>query len=135
MIGPFTKLLVVLVAALFLAGILVPLFFGLAVPAPTKAAKVYIKSCEIALAAYRNDMGTFPVGTNGLTYLITAPATKDSNWHGPYLKLDPLRKDPWGKDYVYRCPGVYNTGSYDLFSMGRDGKIGGGDDITNWQKK
>ncbi len=36
--------------------------------------------------------------------------------------------DPWGHDYIYRCPG--NTGKeYDLLSGGADGREGGTDDI------
>ncbi|HWU66471.1 MAG TPA: type II secretion system protein GspG, partial [Methylophilus sp.] len=41
--------------------------------------------------------------------------------------------DPWGKPYQYRAPGQH--GEYDLFSLGKDGQVGGSDeaqDITNW---
>jgi len=30
------------------------------------------------------------------------------------------RKDPWGNDYVYRCPGKLGPKGYDLFSPGPD---------------
>ncbi|MBN1930276.1 MAG: type II secretion system protein GspG [Desulfobacterales bacterium] len=41
--------------------------------------------------------------------------------------------DPWGNDYIYTYPGTH--GEYDLFSCGKDGKLGGeGEDadITSW---
>lgn len=43
------------------------------------------------------------------------------------------RMDPWGNDYIYTYPGTH--GEYDLFSCGKDGKLGGeGEDadITSW---
>ena len=52
-------------------------------------------------------------------------------WLEPYLKQD-VPKDNWGNEYVYRYPGQYNEYGYDLYSLGPDGKQGGGDDIVNW---
>ncbi len=40
--------------------------------------------------------------------------------------------DPWGNLYQYRYPGKFNTDSYDIFSVGKDGKEGTEDDVTNW---
>jgi hypothetical protein len=31
-------------------------------------------------------------------------------------------------------PGQHNVDSYDLYSFGPDGKMGGGDDIVNWEE-
>ena len=31
-------------------------------------------------------------------------------------------------------PGKHNPNLYDLMSMGPDGRVGGDDDITNWQQ-
>jgi general secretion pathway protein G len=55
------------------------------------------------------------------------------NWKGPYMKNE-IPKDPWGNDYIYECPGKHNPSSYDLMSMGPDGKAGGDDDIANWSQ-
>lgn len=41
-------------------------------------------------------------------------------------------KDPWGHAFVYYCPGSHNRDSYDLLSLGEDGREGTSDDITNW---
>ena len=57
------------------------------------------------------------------------PGNNDS-WKGPYLSKT-LPKDPWGRPYVYRCPG--NNGDYDLFSFGADGTEGNDDDICSWK--
>jgi len=58
--------------------------------------------------------------------------------------------DAWGREFRYRCPGKFNTGSYDLYSVGKDGETyiydpekstnykklennGFGDDIANFK--
>jgi general secretion pathway protein G len=54
-----------------------------------------------------------------------------TNWRGPYLKKG-IPADPWGNPYVYNYPGKNNPDGYDIMSMGPDGRVGGGDDINNW---
>ena len=57
----------------------------------------------------------------------------NKNWKGPYLKGE-IPKDPWGQPYVYECPGRRNNSkSYDLASIGPDGREGTEDDVANWQ--
>ena len=85
-----------------------------------------------ALAAFEEDNGYFPRGTNGLLFLMQRPPGA-TNWHGPYLGRF-VPKDPWGHDYIYECPGRHNAQSYDLSSMGPDGQAGGRDDICNWKQ-
>jgi general secretion pathway protein G len=40
-----------------------------------------------------------------------------------------IKQDPWRHDFVYKCPGDKNPTSYDLYSVGEDGKAGTEDDI------
>ena len=81
-----------------------------------------------ALGAYEVDNGFYP---KSLQDLIQQPSNA-KNWHGPYL--DKLPVDPWGNPYVYYYPGKHNPSSYDLLSVGPDGKEGTDDDIGNWTK-
>jgi len=37
-------------------------------------------------------------------------------------------------DYIYASPGRFNPQSFDLSSVGPDGRVGGGDDICNWKQ-
>ena len=69
--------------------------------------------------------------------LIVEPTTDPAprNWKGPYLKKNEIPDDPWGKPYVYLCPGTHNTSGYDLYSYGPDGQDGTDDDINNWSVK
>jgi general secretion pathway protein G len=52
-------------------------------------------------------------------------------WRGPYLEDPSLSNDPWGRPYVYDCPGKHNLDSFDVYSLGPNGK-GGSEAIGNW---
>ncbi len=86
---------------------------------------------EIALALdlYEGDNGSYPAK---LEDLVARPASL-TTWKGPYLKKV-LPLDPWGSPYVYRIPGVHNSDSYDLHSIGKDKQDSTADDIVNWKK-
>lgn len=86
------------------------------------------------------DCGRYPTTAEGLNALITCPTDISPKlWKGPYLDSSKLLRDPWGHDFVYRCPGIHNTNAYDLYSKGPDGisKSDGDDpdDIGNWLKR
>lgn len=87
---------------------------------------------KVALERFKDDCGRYPTTAEGLN-LLTDPPKEGSlnNWRGPYI--EPL-EDPWGHEYVYRFPGIYNTNGYDLYSLGRDGISNTGDDIGNWDR-
>jgi general secretion pathway protein G len=88
---------------------------------------------EGALQLFSFDVGRYPSTSEGLEAMIRNPGNMES-WRGPYLAKAELPKDPWGKPYVYRCPGQH--GDFDLFSYGPDGVEGGegeNADIANWK--
>lgn len=126
------ELLLVLVILGVLAGIVVPKFSGTTGKARNTAAQTQISSFKTALDQYEVDMGSYPKGKDGLKELVTGPRNAKT-WKGPYIEAIP--KDPWGNDYIYECPGKHNTSSFDIMSMGEDGRVGGDDDITNWTQK
>ena len=126
------ELLLVLVILGILAAIVVPKFAGRTEQARQAAAQTQIANFATALDAFEVDNGYYPKGKSSLTDLVQAPRDAQS-WKGPYLKEIP--NDPWGHPYVYECPGKHNPTSYDVMSMGPDGRVGGDDDITNWQTK
>jgi general secretion pathway protein G len=126
------ELLLVMVILAILAAIVVPKFTNRSEDAKKARAQTDISNMETALDAYEVDNGRYPSSDEGLNALVNQPGTA-TNWKGPYLKR--LNNDAWGNAYVYRFPGQHNTNSYDLFSMGKDGQEGGGDDIDNWSSK
>jgi len=126
------ELLLVLVILGILAGIVVPKFAGTGERARKTATQTQIAAFSTALDVFEVDNGYYPKGKNGLFDLVQQPRDAQ-NWHGPYIKEVP--KDPWQNEYIYECPGRHNPTSYDLSSVGPDGRAGGDDDITNWQEK
>jgi general secretion pathway protein G len=127
------ELLLVLVILGVLAAIVVPKFAGRTEQARNTAAKTQISNFETALDAFEVDNGYYPKGKNGLNDLVVQP--KDApNWHGPYMKQESIPLDPWQHAYIYDCPGKHNASTYDIMSMGPDGRAGGDDDITSWDQ-
>jgi general secretion pathway protein G len=125
------ELLVVMVIIGLLAGYVGPKYFQQIGKSEVKTAKAQIAALEQALDQFRLDVGHYPSTEQGLAALMNNPDNQP-NWTGPYLKKE-VPNDPWGKPYQYRMPGQH--GEYDLFSLGKDGQVGGSDeaqDISNW---
>jgi len=125
------ELLLVLVILGILAAIVVPKFSGRTEQARMTAAQSQVSTFGTALDSFEVDVGYYPKGRNGLNDLVVQPRDAQS-WRGPYMKNE-IPKDPWGNDYVYECPGKNNPSSYDLISMGPDGRAGSEDDVTNFK--
>ena len=130
------ELLVTIAIIATLAAIVAPALFGNVGQARQNAARSQVQILSLALDAYRVDNDAYPTSDQGLESLRTFPVAGDppKNWRGPYLRqLVPV--DPWGRQYVYTSPGTVNPTSYDLYTLGKDGKPGGeGEDadITSW---
>jgi len=130
------ELLVTIAIIATLAAIVAPALFGNVGEARRNSARSQVQILSLALDAYRLDNDAFPTTDQGLEALRTMPVSgaPPANWKGPYLRqLVPM--DPWGRPYVYTAPGVANPSSYDLCTLGKDGKPGGeGEDadITSW---
>jgi general secretion pathway protein G len=92
-----------------------------------------IKNYSSAVDLYLLDTGVYPTTAQGLNALVVLPtmAPKPTNWRGPYLAPAVIRSDPWGSAYVYRCPGIKNTKTYDIVSPGPNMILGDADDIGN----
>jgi general secretion pathway protein G len=127
------ELIVVLVILGLLAAVVAPRVYDKLAKGKEQIARIQIKEIDGALQLFSFDMGRFPNSSEGLEALIRNPGNIEA-WRGPYLNKTELPKDPWGKPYVYRSPGIH--GDYDLLSYGPDG-VEGGDgenaDIANWK--
>jgi general secretion pathway protein G len=124
------ELLVVMVIIGLIAALVGPRLFPKLGKGKQSAAKAQIELLGQALDQFRLDTGRYPTTQEGLIALMVNPNI--DKWEGPYLKKD-LPNDPWGKPYIYQCPGTH--GEYDLFSYGRDGSPGGeGEDadVVSW---
>ena len=130
------ELLVTIAIIATLAAIIAPSLFSNVGDAKLNAAKSQVQIIALALDAYRVDNDEYPTTEQGIQALRAIPAAGDvpTNWRGPYLRqVIPL--DPWGRPYVYICPGIANPNGYDLYTLGKDGQPGGtgeNADITSW---
>jgi len=115
------ELLVVIVIIGLLAGYVAPRYFSQVGRSEVQVARAQIESLEKALDQFRLDTRHYPSAEQGLEALVNRPAN-EPNWSGPYLKKA-VPADPWGHAYVYRVPGEKTE--FQLFSLGRDGKMGG----------
>ena len=109
-----------------------PKFAGTTEKAKISAAQTQLSVFATALDLFEVDNGFYPRGKDGLQALVVKPRDATAAWH-PYMDSIPL--DPWKNPYVYECPGKHRPNSYDLMSMGFDQKVGGNDDITNWDQQ
>ncbi|KJR40406.1 General secretion pathway protein G [Candidatus Magnetoovum chiemensis] len=46
----------------------------------------------------------------------------EKKWKGPYLSKEEVPKDPWDREYQYKCPGD-NGRTFDIYSLGPNGKM------------
>lgn len=125
------EILLVVIIVGVLAALVIPKIAGTSERARVTAATADINGgIKSALGQYEVDNGFYP---KSLQDLIMSPSAA-KNWHGPYLDQTKIPVDPWGNPYVYNFPGKHNQSSYDLFSVGPDGKEGTDDDVVNWTK-
>ena len=125
------ELLVVMVIIGLLSAYVGPKVFDQIGKSETKIAKAQVEALLKALDQYRIDVGRYPATEQGLAALLARPVD-EPRWAGPYL-AKAIPKDPWGRDYQFRSPGEH--GDCDVFSFGRDGRLGGeGEDadVTSW---
>jgi general secretion pathway protein G len=130
------ELLVVIAIIATLAAVIAPAVFRNVGDSKTAAARSQVELFAMALGAYRLDNDVYPSTEQGLEALRATPASGElpRRWRGPYISKV-IAPDPWGRPWVYVSPGRVNAESFDLYSLGRDGKPGGeGEDadITSW---
>ena len=78
-----------------------------------------IGSIRTMLLSYQGMNGFYPTTDQGLKALVVRPDTEPipNRWT---QMMDGVPTDPWGKEYIYRCPGSKNPNGYDIFSAGPD---------------
>lgn len=98
--------------------------------AMVEKARADVKLIETALELYKLDVRRYPNLEEGIDVLLVPPRGSNVRSEG-YIKSLPT--DPWGNQYQYLFPGEH--GSFDVFSYGADGRLGGDGlnaDIGNW---
>jgi general secretion pathway protein G len=84
------------------------------------------------LEDYHEFVGAYPTTEQGLSALTRRPVLDPvpENWR--YFLGPRYFTDPWGRPYHYRCPGIRNPNSYDVWCLGPDGEAGTEDDLIGW---
>jgi general secretion pathway protein G len=110
------EIMIVVVIIGILASIIMPKIMDKPGQARLQKAKHDIQTIGSALNLYKLEKFNYPTTDEGLDALV-----------GQFLDKSP--KDPWGREYYYLSPG--QSGNFDLYSYGADGKAGGSDENTD----
>ncbi|MDF1814848.1 MAG: type II secretion system major pseudopilin GspG [Verrucomicrobiales bacterium] len=94
--------------------------------------KADVQAISASLIRYQTKARSLPTQEQGLKSLAERPTTppQPEAWQ-QFMKKKAL-VDPWAREYQYRNPGTKNPESFDVYSLGKDGKEGTEDDIGNW---
>jgi general secretion pathway protein G len=118
------ELLVVLTILSLLIALVAPAMIRQLGSAKHKIAEQSIERIAGVLDVYRLDVGSYPSTAQGLAALNDNPGNV-TGWNGPYLKDASGINDPWGRPFQYRSPSQRAKHSFDITSLGADGKTGG----------
>ena len=118
------EILIVLALIGIVAGLAMSNLGGIFGSGKVQAAQTWVNSTgEAYINSYFALVGDYP---KSLSDLRTPP-----NGLPPFVKRASDLQDPWGKDYLYQCPGSRNPSSFDLSTTAPDGKVIGNWDTTN----
>lgn len=122
------ELMVVIVILGLLATVVTISVTDYLIQAKQNTARAEIATIKNALALYYMEYDRYPTTDDGLEVLRAG-----SPGHPGGILTNDI-KDPWGRPYVYVCPGGH--GAFDVMSLGADGVEGGSGadtDIVNWE--
>ena len=85
-----------------------------------RQAKIQIGEISKNLDLFYSDCGFYPSSDQGLNALVEAPGEACPDW-GPESYIKKVPRDPWNHDFIYEA----TDGSYELISLGEDGRDGG----------
>ena len=123
----FTLIEIMIVVAIMaiLIGLVAPGLFKKPDTARVAAAKVKMTQLSLPLLEYSQIKGSFPSSSEGLAALVTEGLIKEKDIN-----------DPWGNPYIYMYPGENDSSSFEIISLGADGKegvTGVNADIKSWE--
>ena len=88
--------------------------------------KAQVQTAKTRVTEISNATTQFMLDNNN-----SCPRSLDDLVSQKYLKKG--IKDPWGKDFIFRCPGQNDTDGADVISAGPDKQEGTPDDVKSWE--
>jgi hypothetical protein len=80
-----------------------------------RTAQETVRKLAEAATRFTRDTGSPP---HSLEELVQKPARrKETAGHWPYLSPAAIPADPWGQDYQYQRPGLFNPWGWDVYSV------------------
>ena len=123
------EMMIVLGIIALLVGIGATVLPGVGDTADEQAARAQINTIQTGLMAYKVNTLTLPSEAQGLQALVEKP-TGSQVPNGWKQVMEPSGiLDPWGNVFRYKNPGKRKPTSYDIYSLGKDGKDGTEDDV------
>lgn len=83
--------------------------------AKEETTKAQVEMLAASVMAFTLDVNRCPVSLQELVQ------SQDPKWRGPYLSKNTVPRDPWDKEFQYKCPGEH--GRFDLYSLGPNGVL------------
>ena len=117
------EIMIVIIILGLLASFVMPNLIGQSDEAKKKLVCVQMKSISDSLKNFKLYNGTYPATEEGLEALVKNPdEEKYPNYpSNGFFDEGRLPKDPWSGRFIY----INNEGSFNLISLGADGKEGG----------
>jgi general secretion pathway protein G len=115
------ELMIVLVILSLIGAVVGVQVMGQMDRAKVDVAALQLRQLQNALTLFQLDTHRYPSTAEGLDALLNEPQQAEG-WRGPYVRNQDLLADPWGRSVTY---GVSEDGTFDLASLGADGKQGG----------
>ena len=100
---------------------------GVAVVINQSFQKAKVKIAKERIKEISQGVTTFMIDSNN-----SCPKSLDDLVAQKYL-AKASSKDPWGKEFIFHCPGTNDTDSADISSAGPDRQEGTEDDIQSWK--
>ena len=72
-----------------------------------------VSELDAAIRRFHVDVGRYPSELGDLVERPRGVRVRAGNW--PYV--DEIPADPWGQQYRYDCPGRFNPGAFDVYSV------------------
>lgn len=98
-----------------------------------EAAKMQIKTLQMAVRLYHAEQHRLPTQEQGLQALVEKPSIApipESYPAGGYLETRSVPDDPWGEPYIYLVPGRQGE-PFEIISYGADREPGGDGDAQD----